>query len=85
MKKLTILVFLLSMTTIVFGQEAANTTVKAITQSGVGLGSIIAVVTSWDRNRSLGYAILHGIFSWFYVIFFAITDKDNRLRKMDNK
>jgi len=85
MKKLTILVFLLSMTTIVFGQEAANTTVKTITQSGVGLGSIIAVVTSWDRNRSLGYAILHGIFSWFYVIFFAITDKDNRLRKMDNK
>lgn len=85
MKKLTLFVFLLSLTTIVFGQESTKTIVKTITQSGVGLGSIIAVVTSWDRNRSLGYAILHGIFSWFYVIFFAITDKDNKLRKMDNK
>lgn len=83
MKKIVLLIFLLTMTTIVFGQETSNTTVKTITQSGVGLGSIIAVVTSWDRNRSLGYAILHGIFSWFYVIFFAITDNDNRLRKMD--
>lgn len=73
------------MTTIVFGQETTNTTVKTITQSGIGLGSIIAVVTSWDRNRSLGYAILHGIFSWFYVIFFAITDRDNKIIKMNNK
>jgi len=31
MKKLTLLVFLLSMTTAVFGQETANTTVKTIT------------------------------------------------------
>lgn len=85
MKKLALLTFLMSLTTIVFGQETTNTTVKTITQSGVGLVSMIAVVTSWDRNRSLGYAILHWIFSWFYVIFFAITDKNNRLRKMDNK
>lgn len=85
MKRLTLLAFLLSMTTIVFGQETTNATVKTITQSGIGLGSIIAVVTSWDRNRSLGYAILHGIFSWFYVIFFAITDRDNKIIKMNNK
>lgn len=83
MKKIALLIFLLSITTIVFGQENTNTTIKTVTQSGIGLGSIIAVVTSWDRNRSIGYAILHGIFGWFYVIFFAITDNDNRLRKMD--
>ena len=41
--------------------------------SGISLGSAIAVVCSWDRNRSILWAILAGIFSWFYVIYFALT------------
>ncbi|MGE3316977.1 MAG: hypothetical protein AB7O26_17810 [Planctomycetaceae bacterium] len=44
-----------------------------VTQSGLGLGSVIAVVCSWDRNRSILWAILAGILSWFYVIYFALT------------
>jgi hypothetical protein len=40
---------------------------------GVGLGSVIAVVASWDRNKSILWAILAGILSWFYVIYFALT------------
>jgi hypothetical protein len=44
-----------------------------VTQTGIGLGSVIAVVCSWDRNRSILWAILAGIFSWFYVIYFALT------------
>ena len=44
-----------------------------VVQTGIGLGSVIAVVTSWQRNRSILWAILAGIFSWFYVIFFALT------------
>jgi len=44
-----------------------------VTQSGIGLGSVIAVVCSWDRNRSILWAILAGILSWFYVIYFALT------------
>ena len=43
--------------------------------AGVGLGSVIAVVCSWQRNRSILWAILAGIFSWFYVIYFAATRK----------
>lgn len=48
-------------------------TTQAVTSDGVGLGSVIAVVASWDRNRSILWAILHGIFSWFYVIYYACT------------
>jgi hypothetical protein len=48
-----------------------NTT--TVVQSGIGLGSVLAVVTSWQRNRSILWAILAGIFSWFYVIYFALT------------
>jgi hypothetical protein len=44
-----------------------------VTQTGIGLGSVIAVVCSWDRNHSILWAILAGIFSWFYVIYFALT------------
>jgi hypothetical protein len=44
-----------------------------VTQSGIGLGSVIAVVCSWQRNRSILWAILAGILTWFYVIYFALT------------
>jgi hypothetical protein len=39
------------------------------------LGSAIAVVLSWSRNASILWMILHGIFSWGYVIYFAVTRK----------
>lgn len=45
---------------------------KQVICSGVGLGEIIAVVLSYSINHSIGWAILHGIFGWFYVIYFAI-------------
>jgi hypothetical protein len=41
--------------------------------AGIGLGSVIAVVCSWQRNRSILWCILHGIVTWFYVIYFAAT------------
>ena len=48
---------------------------QAVTYYGVGLGSILAVVCSWQRNRSILWAILASIFSWFYVVYFAMTRK----------
>ena len=51
-----------------------------VTQSGIGLGSVIAVVCSWQRNRSILWAILAGIFSWFYVIYFAVTRRPDELK-----
>jgi hypothetical protein len=47
--------------------------VERVVQSGVGLGSVIAIVCSWQRNRSIIFAIVSGILSWFYVIYFALT------------
>ena len=46
---------------------------QTVIENGVGLGVVIAVVASWSRNQSIFWAILHGIFSWFYVIYFAMT------------
>ncbi|WP_336664269.1 hypothetical protein [Elizabethkingia meningoseptica] len=52
----------------------ADTLIKVdtVTNSGLGLGAIIAVVISWDRNKSILWAIIHGILGWIYVIYYAI-------------
>jgi hypothetical protein len=42
-------------------------------QAGIGLGSAIAVAISWSLNKSIIWAIVHGFFGWFYVIYFAFT------------
>jgi hypothetical protein len=42
---------------------------------GVGLGTIIAVVISWSRNKSILWAIIHGILGWLYVIYALIFPK----------
>lgn len=76
MNKFVLIIFMMSMTTLVFGQpETATISTQAITQTGIGLGSVLAIVTSWDRNKSILWAIIHAIFGWFYVIYFALTRK----------
>jgi hypothetical protein len=42
---------------------------------GVGLGTIIAVVVSWSRNKSILWAIVHGILGWLYVIYALLVPK----------
>jgi hypothetical protein len=48
---------------------------KTLTYNGIGMGSALAMVLSWDRNRSVLWALLHGLFSWLYVLYFAVTRK----------
>lgn len=55
-------------------------TTQTVAQTGIGLGSVIAVVCSWHRNRSILWAILAGILSWFYVIYFALTRRADETR-----
>ncbi len=55
-------------------------TLEVATQSGIGLGSAIAVVCSWERNKSILFAILAGLLTWFYVIYFAITRLDDEVK-----
>jgi len=69
-KKYILLLFFIGFSITCFSQSQTSNTVI---ESGVGLGSVIAVVTSWDRNKSILWAILHGIFSWLYVIYYALT------------
>ena len=47
------------------GQEAART--------GIGLGAALAISISWSANQSILWAIVHGVFSWFYVGYYALV------------
>ena len=41
--------------------------------SGISLGAALAVTISWSRYHSLLWAVIDGIFGWFYVIYFWWT------------
>lgn len=57
---------------------AVNQTV--VIQSGLSMGSALAIVCSWQRNRSILLAIIAGFFSWAYVIYFALTRSPDELK-----
>ncbi len=40
---------------------------------GVTFGSALAIAISWSAHKSILWAILHGIFSWLYVIYYVLT------------
>lgn len=50
-----------------------NTT-NSIGSAGLAMGSALAMILSYSINKSILWAILHGICSWFYVIYFAIDN-----------
>ena len=45
---------------------------NSVAKAGIGFGSALAITISWSANHSILWAILHGLFGWFYVIYYAI-------------
>ena len=41
-------------------------------KTGIGFGSALAMVVSYAAWDSIGWAILHGIFGWGYIIYYAV-------------
>ena len=46
---------------------------REVVRHGISFGSALAMVISWSQHQSILWAILHGILSWFYVIYYAVT------------
>ena len=44
-----------------------------VVKSGIGFGSVLAIVISYTAYKSVLWAIIHGIFSWLYVAYFLLT------------
>lgn len=43
-----------------------------IVKGGISFGSALAIVLSYVANKSILWAIIHGLLSWIYVIYFAL-------------
>jgi hypothetical protein len=43
-----------------------------VTRAGISFGSALAIAISWSVNKSLFWAIIHGLLSWLYVIYYAV-------------
>lgn len=41
-------------------------------KSGITFGSALAMVISYANWHSVGWAIIHGLMSWIYVIYYII-------------
>jgi len=39
---------------------------------GISFGMALAIAISYTTNHSILWAIIHGFFSWLYVIYFAL-------------
>ena len=53
-------------------EQKKRVTITKTVEKGVSFGSVLAIVISYANWHSIGWAILHGILSWVYVIYYAI-------------
>jgi hypothetical protein len=37
--------------------------------TGIGIGTVVAMLISWTSYHSIGWVVLHGILGWFYVVY----------------
>ena len=47
--------------------------VNKVVKHGVSFGSALAIAISWSLHKSIFWAVIHGIFSWLYVLYYAVT------------
>ncbi|MBL8988712.1 MAG: hypothetical protein SFV24_10065 [Gemmatimonadales bacterium] len=45
---------------------------RAVARAGISFGTALAIAISWSANHSILWAIIHGLFSWVYVIYYAL-------------
>lgn len=58
-----------------FKRETKIINTKNVTENitkGVSFGAVLAMVISYVKWQSIGWAVLHGLFNWVYVIYYVI-------------
>ncbi|MFR1518585.1 MAG: helix-turn-helix transcriptional regulator [Clostridia bacterium] len=48
-----------------------NNTVKNV-KKGLSFGAALAMVISYFKWQSIGWAVLHGLLNWIYVVYYVI-------------
>ena len=67
-------IFDVSVERIIYGKAKPRLhfAIQFLPQECVSMGMILATVISYANWESIGWAILHGLLNWFYVIYYVI-------------
>ena len=68
-------IFGVSVERIIYGKEKKNwhLDIKILSpENGLGMGAVLAMIISYTKWQSIGWAILHGALNWAYVIYYII-------------
>lgn len=49
-----------------------NNAVKTSVTAGISFGSCLAMIVSYTAWKSILWAIIHGLLSWIYVIYYLV-------------
>ncbi len=49
-----------------------SSTSKTVIKSGITFGTCLAMVISYTNWHSVFWAVIHGLLSWVYVIYFIL-------------
>ncbi|MCR4941036.1 MAG: hypothetical protein K5930_13175 [Treponemataceae bacterium] len=52
--------------------DGSKKIVKRSVEKGISFGSVLAMVISFVTWKSVGWAIIHGLLGWVYVIYYII-------------
>lgn len=52
--------------------DGSKRVVKRSVETGISFGSALAMVISFVTWKSVGWAIVHGLFGWGYVVYYLI-------------
>ena len=44
-----------------------------VARAGISFGTALAITISWSLHKSLLWAVIHGILSWIYVVYYALV------------
>ncbi|MCQ2584052.1 MAG: hypothetical protein MJ185_00550 [Treponema sp.] len=57
---------------IIVKKDGTTKIVRKTVQEGISFGTALAMIISFVTWKSIGWAILHGLFGWAYVIYYVI-------------
>ncbi|MCI9578970.1 MAG: hypothetical protein HFF98_09000 [Oscillibacter sp.] len=52
--------------------ENKTQVVKTSVKTGITFGSALAMVISYTNWHSVGWAVIHGLMSWVYVVYYVL-------------
>ena len=53
-------------------ENQKTTIVEKTVKTGISFGSCLAMIISYTAWKSIVWAIVHGLFSWIYVLYYII-------------